>query len=80
MGRIMPSELVEDIGRYLHLRTPEREDELLAMIRTRAEELAKADKDLPVDGQSEGFLAHRCSCSMSSGLPATPVRGRPAHL
>ncbi len=27
------------------------------MIRTRAAKLAKADKDVPVDGQSECFLA-----------------------
>lgn len=57
MGRVMPRELLEGIGKYLQLRMPERKDDLLSMIRTRAEELAEADKDLPVDGQSEGFLA-----------------------
>jgi hypothetical protein len=49
----MPRELLEGIGKYLQLRTPERKDDLLAMIRTRAEEFAHADKDLPTDAQSE---------------------------
>jgi hypothetical protein len=57
MGRFAPRELLEGIGRYLRLETPERQKELLAAIRTRAEQLAEEDKDLPVDGQSEGMLA-----------------------
>jgi hypothetical protein len=43
---------VSEAGR--HVRTDaERKDELLAMIGTRAGKLAEADKDLPVDEQSE---------------------------
>jgi hypothetical protein len=57
MGRVMPGELLEGIGRYLRLATPEQQDELLATIKTRAQEISEADKDMPVDGQSEGFLA-----------------------
>ncbi len=57
MGRVAPREMLEGIGRYLRLETPERKDELLALIRTRAEELEEADQDLPVDGPSEGMLA-----------------------
>ena len=57
MGRVAPWELLEGIGRYLRLDTPERKDELLALIRTRAGELEEADQDLPVDGPSQGMLA-----------------------
>jgi hypothetical protein len=57
MGRVAPRELLEGIGRYLRLETPERKDELLALIRTRAGELEEADQDLPVDGPSQGMLA-----------------------
>ena len=57
MGRFAPRELLEGVGRYLRLQTPERRDELLDVIRTRAEEIAEADQDLPVDAQSMGMLA-----------------------
>jgi hypothetical protein len=57
IGRFAPRELLEGVGRYLRLETPERRDELLAAIRTRAEELEEADKDPPVDPQSKGMLA-----------------------
>jgi len=57
MGRAGPGEMLEGIGRYLRLETPERRDELLAAIRTRAKQLEEADKDLPVDGPSTGMLA-----------------------
>jgi len=43
MGRFAPRELLEGVGRYLRLQTPERRDELLDVIRTRAEEIAEAD-------------------------------------
>ena len=56
MGRFAPRELLEGVGRYLRLQTPERRDELLDAIRTRAEEIAEADQDLPVDAQSTGML------------------------
>ncbi len=57
MGRAGPGEMLEGVGRYLRLETPERRDELLAAIRTRARQLEEADKDLPVDGPSTGMLA-----------------------
>jgi hypothetical protein len=57
MGRAGPGEMLEGVGRYLRLETPERRDELLAAIRTRAKKLEEADKDLPVDGPSTGMLA-----------------------
>jgi hypothetical protein len=57
MGRFAPRELLDGIDSYLRLETPEHRDELLAAIRTRAEQLQEQDKDLPVDGQSEGMLA-----------------------
>ena len=33
MGRVMPRELLEGIGKYLHHFAPDREDELMAAIR-----------------------------------------------
>jgi hypothetical protein len=57
MGRFAPRELLDGIDGYLSLETPEHRDQLLAAIRTRAEQLQEQDKDLPVDGQSEGMLA-----------------------
>jgi L-2-amino-thiazoline-4-carboxylic acid hydrolase len=57
MGRVMPREFLEEVGKYLHHVAPEREDELMAAIKARAEEIAEANKDLAVDGRSEGSLA-----------------------
>ena len=57
MGRVMPREFLEEVGKYLHHVAPEREDELMAAIKARAEEIAETNKDLPVDGRSEGSLA-----------------------
>jgi hypothetical protein len=38
MGRVMPREFLEEIGKYLHQVAPEREDEQMAAIKARAEE------------------------------------------
>ena len=57
MGRVMPREFLEEVGKYLHHLAPEREDELMAAIKARAEEIAEASKDLAADGRSEGSLA-----------------------
>lgn len=59
MGRIMPDELLEGIGRYLRLVAPEHEHELVEAIRLRAESLVEGgdDADLVVDGPSRGMLA-----------------------
>jgi len=57
MGRVMPREFLDEVGKYLHHVAPEREDELTATIKARAEEIAEANKDLAVDGRSEGSLA-----------------------
>jgi hypothetical protein len=56
MGQIMPRELLQGIGKYLHRVAPEREDELIAAIKTRAEELIEANEDMVVDGPAEGML------------------------
>ena len=57
MGRVMPREFLEEVGKYLHHVAPERDDELMAAVKARAEEIAEATKDLAVDGRSEGPLA-----------------------
>lgn len=51
MGRVMPHELLQGIGKYLHRVAPEREDELVAAIKIRAEELIEANADMAVDGE-----------------------------
>jgi hypothetical protein len=51
IGRFAPRDLLEGIGRYLRLETPERRDEVLDAIRARAEEIGETDEDLPVDAQ-----------------------------
>src|SRR5690242_14904251 len=50
MGRVMPREFLEEVGKYIHHVAPEREDELMAAIKARAGEIAETDKDLAVDG------------------------------
>jgi hypothetical protein len=57
MGRVMPRELLQGIGKYLHRVTPKREDELIAAIKTRAEALIEANQDMAVDGPAKGMLA-----------------------
>jgi hypothetical protein len=51
---VMAGDFLKGVGEYLHLVTPEREDELMAAIKARAEELADADEDMVVDKPSEG--------------------------
>jgi hypothetical protein len=57
MGRFAPRELLESIGSYIHNVAPEREEEVIAAIKGRAEQLADADEDLVVDRVSEGMLS-----------------------
>src|SRR5262245_23505902 len=57
MGRIMPRERLEGMGKCLGLVAPGREEEIVAGIRARAEALAEGDRDMVVDGPSQGMLA-----------------------
>jgi L-2-amino-thiazoline-4-carboxylic acid hydrolase len=57
MGRVMPRQFLEGVGEYLELEAPDRKDELISSIRTRAQELADADEDMIVDEPSKGALA-----------------------
>jgi hypothetical protein len=56
MGRVMPRELLQGIGKYLHRVTPKREDELIAAIKTRAEELIEANQDMAGE-RDAGYLS-----------------------
>ena len=56
MGRVMPRDFLQGIGKYLHSVAPEREDELIAAIKNRAEELIEANEDMVVDRPAEGML------------------------
>jgi L-2-amino-thiazoline-4-carboxylic acid hydrolase-like protein len=55
-GRVMPRDLLEGISRYLKRVAPDRADDLLAQIRSRAEELSDADDDMAVDRPAKGLL------------------------
>jgi hypothetical protein len=55
-GRYGPRYLLDGIARHLERMAPERRDEYLAAIRTRADELVAADRDMVVDGPAEGAL------------------------
>src|SRR5262245_5815288 len=57
MGRVMPRDFLKRVGEYLDDAAPKRKKEILDSIRARAEELADADKDMPVDSPSKGVLA-----------------------
>jgi hypothetical protein len=59
LGPVMPRDFLEGIGRYLHHFAPDREDELMAAIKGRAEELADADQDMVVDEASKAFRSSR---------------------
>ncbi|MGY1641471.1 L-2-amino-thiazoline-4-carboxylic acid hydrolase [Geodermatophilus sp. SYSU D00703] len=56
MGRLGPHDLYEGIEGLLRLEDAERREQLLGTIRSRAEELAAANGDMPVDGPSKGML------------------------
>jgi hypothetical protein len=57
MGRVMPRQFLDGVGKYLHHFEPENEDEVLAAIDARAAELVEEDQDLVTDGPSKGALA-----------------------
>ncbi len=57
MGRVIPHQLLERIGRHLTVVAPERFDALVDAIGTRAGELVEEDRDLAVDGPAKGMLA-----------------------
>ena len=54
MGRVMPRQFLDGVGKHLHHFAPEREDEVMAAIKARAEEIVEEDKDLETDGPSKG--------------------------
>jgi hypothetical protein len=57
MGRVMPRDFLHGIGEYLDDVAPDRKHEMIDAIKARADEIADADKDMPVDGPSKGALA-----------------------
>ena len=57
MGRVMPHEFLDGIGKYLHNVSPEREDTLIPAIKSRAEQLVDANEDMIIDEPSKGALA-----------------------
>ncbi|MQA75354.1 MAG: hypothetical protein GEU88_13595 [Solirubrobacterales bacterium] len=61
MGKVAPRKLLDSIGSHLRAVAPGREEELVAAIGSRAEELAKGDQDMLVDGPAKGMLA---TCSV----------------
>lgn len=71
----MPREFLEEVGKYLHHVAPEREDELMAALKARAEEIAEPTQDLGVDGRSEGSLA-MCAVVLASYETLLPLFDR----
>ena len=63
----MPREFLEDVGKYLHHVAPEREDEVMAALKARAEEIAEPTKVLAVDGRSKGSLVGRWNRGAGDG-------------
>ncbi|MCV2488000.1 L-2-amino-thiazoline-4-carboxylic acid hydrolase [Geodermatophilus sp. YIM 151500] len=55
-GRYGPRRILSGIDRYLRRAAPDRTDELLAAIRRRSDALVEANRDMAVDGPSEGIL------------------------
>ena len=71
----MPREFLEDVDKYLHHVGSEREDELMAALKARAEEIAEPSKVLAVDGRSEGSLA-MCAVVLASHETLLPLFDR----
>jgi hypothetical protein len=57
MGKVMPRQFLDGVGKYLEVFAPERKDEVLEAIDERAEELVEEDKGMATDGPGEGALA-----------------------
>lgn len=57
MGKVIPHKMLEGIGKHLTLVAPGREDEVVAAIAARAEDLVAANQDMVEDGPSKGMLA-----------------------
>ena len=57
MGRVMPREFLDGVDEYLEHVAPERRDELMAAIKSRAEELYEANEDMATDAPAKGGLA-----------------------
>lgn len=57
MGRVMPREFLDGIGKHLHHVSPQREDEVVDAIKARVAQLADANEDMIIDEPSKGALA-----------------------
>jgi hypothetical protein len=57
MGRVMPRQFLDGVGKYLEQFQPDRKDEVMDAIKARAEEVVEDDQDLITDGPSKGALA-----------------------
>jgi hypothetical protein len=57
MGRVMPRDFLDSVGEYLDQAAPDRKPEMIAAIKTRADQLAEADADLAVDAAGAGAVA-----------------------
>jgi hypothetical protein len=57
MGRVMPRQFLDGVGKYLEVFAPDRKDEVLEAIDARADELVEEDKEMATDGSGKGALA-----------------------
>ena len=65
MGRVMPRQFLDGVGKYLEHFAPDRKEEVLAAIDERAEELVEEDKEMATDGPGKGALAI-CAVALAS--------------
>ncbi|HEX2371892.1 MAG TPA: L-2-amino-thiazoline-4-carboxylic acid hydrolase [Solirubrobacterales bacterium] len=72
MGRVMPRQFLDTVEKYLHHFAPDREDEVMAAINARAEELVEEDKEMATDGPAKGALAI-CAVVLASFEQLVPL-------
>ena len=65
MGKVMPRQFLDGVGKYLEHFAPDRKDEVLAAIDERTEELVEEDKEMATDGPGKGALAS-CAVALAS--------------
>jgi hypothetical protein len=75
MGRVIPRQFLDGVGKYLQVFAPDREDEVLDAIKARADELVEEDKEMATDGPGKGALAS-CAVALAAYEKLLPLFDR----